>query len=821
MKISYSWLKEYLDIDLDHIKVAEILTNIGLEVEGIEEFCPVKGGLEGCVIGKVISVEKHPNADKLTLTKVSLGGDDTLSIICGAPNVLADQNVVVATVGTTLYKGDENFKIKRTKIRGIESEGMICAEDEIGLGTSHEGIMVLKSEARIGTPAKEYFDIKTDHVFEIGLTPNRIDSASHFGVARDFAAYLSQQSDVQLRKPVVNDFSVDNHNMSIPVIVENSTACPRYSGVCIAGVEIKESPDWLKYRLESIGLKPINNVVDITNFVLHEFGQPLHAFDAAKITGDKVIVKTLPHGAMFTTLDEIKRELSDEDLMICNESDGMCIAGVFGGIESGVTEKTKNIFLESAYFNPVFIRRTSKRHQLFTDSSFRFERGTDPNNTVFALKRAAKLISELAGGSISSEIIDVYPEPVKDFRVSVRFDHVSRLIGKEIPRDKIREILKSLQINIIDETDELLILDVPTFKVDVTREADVIEEILRIYGYNNVEITNKVNSTLSYTPKPDQEKVINSISDYLSNNGFLEVMANSLTKDTYYEQLESYNKENLVSLHNPLSADLRVLRQTLLFGGLEAISYNSNRKNFDLKLFELGNCYYLKNKHKKSDDFTDRYGENQSFGLFITGKKNQKSWNLNEASVDFYHLKAFVSNILKKSGFPADTLSINEISNDIFQYGLEYIFHLNNMPVNLVKLGKIQNSISGIFDLENEIFYAEINWNKVTELIKSFSITFRQIPKFQEVKRDLALLLDKNIKFEDIRKVAIQTDKKILKNISLFDVFESEKIGKNKKSYAVSLTLQDEEKTLNDKQIDKIMKRFIMAFENKLGAQIR
>ncbi|MCK5028759.1 MAG: phenylalanine--tRNA ligase subunit beta, partial [Bacteroidales bacterium] len=609
MKISYNWVKNYINTDLSVQEVSKILTDTGLEVEGIENFESVKGGLEGLVIGKVVTCAKHPNADKLTVTTVDVGTGEELPIVCGAPNVAEGQKVVVATVGTTLYSGDEEFKIKKAKMRGEPSEGMICAEDEIGLGTSHDGIMVLDESAKIGMPAKEYFNIETDTVFEIGLTPNRIDGASHFGTARDLAAFLSQTQKTELIKPSVDEFKVDNNNLPIEIIVENNEACPRYTGITITNVKVGTSPEWLQNRLKAIGLNPINNLVDISNFVLHETGQPLHFFDADKIEGNKVIIKTLPRGTLFTTFDEEKRELSADDLMICNENNGMCIAGVFGGISSGVSENTKNIFIESAHFNSVFVRKTAKRHDLHTDASFRFERGSDPNITVYALKRAALLIKEIADGKISSEIVDVYPEPVADYKVDLTFHNLKRLIGKEIEKDKVKNILTSLDIKIVSEDDEKLSLEVPTYRVDVLREADVIEEVLRIYGYNNIEISEHVNSSLSYSQKPDKEKVQNTVSDILTANGFNEIMCNSLTKADYYKKLESYKPENLVNIVNPLSNDLNVMRQTLLFGGLESVAYNRNRRNQDLKLYEFGNCYNLKNS--ESENLLKKYNEEQ------------------------------------------------------------------------------------------------------------------------------------------------------------------------------------------------------------------
>lgn len=815
MKISYNWLKNYIDTDLSVEKVSKILTDTGLEVEGIEHFESVKGGLEGLVIGQVTSCEKHPNADKLTVTTVNVGNGTKLPIVCGAPNVAEGQKVVVATEGTTLYFGDEKIKIKKTKMRGEASEGMICAEDEIGLGTSHDGIMVLDDSAKIGIPAKEYFNIETDTVFEIGLTPNRIDGASHIGTARDLAAYLSQTKKTELIKPSVDDFKVDNNNLPIEIIVEDKKACPRYTGVTVSNVKVKTSPEWLQNRLKAIGLKPINNLVDISNFVLHETGQPLHFFDADIIEGNKVIIKTLSRGTLFTTLDEEKRELSADDLMICNEKNGMCIAGVFGGIKSGVTENTKNVFIESAHFNSVYVRKTAKRHDLHTDASFRFERGSDPNITVYALKRAALLMKEIAGGEISSEIVDIYPDPVANYKVDLTFKNLKRLIGKEIEKEKVKNILKSLDIKIVKEDDEKLSLEVPTYRVDVLREADVIEEVLRIYGYNNVEISDHVNSSLSYSPKPDKEKIQNTISDILSAKGFNEIMCNSLTKADYYNNLESYKPANLVKIFNPLSIDLNVMRQTLLFGGLESIMYNQNRRNPDLKLYEFGNCYYLKNS--ESENLLKKYNEEQHLAIFITGHKTEENWITKVEPTSFFLLKTYVENILEKLGFDLNQVKSEEVSSDLFVEGLSYQYNKNQ----LVNFGILNKKLTKAFDIDTKVYFAEFSWDTVLKLSAKNSIRYTEIPKYPEVRRDLALLLNKEVKFADIKELAYKSERKFLKKVSLFDVFEGEKLGVNKKSYAVSFILQDENKTLTDKQIDKIMNSFIRVFEKELGAQIR
>ena len=815
MKISYNWLKEYIKTDLDYNQLSEILTNIGLEVEGIEHFESVKGGLEGLVIGEVKEKTKHPDADKLSLTKVDLGTGELLPIVCGASNVEAGQKVVVATVGTTLYDGDEPFKIKKGKIRGEVSLGMICAEDEIGLGNSHDGIMVLDKNASIGIKAKDYFNIENDIIFEIGLTPNRIDGASHIGVARDLSAYLTQQERTPYVKPSVDNFKTDNTNNTISVKIENNDACYRYAGVTVSNIEVKESPEWLQNRLKAIGQKPINNVVDITNFVLHETGQPLHAFDADIISGNEIIVKTLDKGSKFITLDEQERELSDNDLMICNEKEGMCIAGVFGGAKSGVTKKSKNIFIESAYFDSVFVRKTSKRHALQTDSSFRFERGTDPNNVIYALKRAALLVKELAGGKISSKIVDVYPNPVKDFEIELSYANIDRLIGKKIEHQQIKSILTALEIKIIAENGDKLNITVPPYRVDVTREADVIEEILRIYGYNNIEITTDVKSTISYAPQPDKNKWKNIIADLLSNKSFNEAMSNSLTKGEYYENLESYKAYNSVKILNPLSSDLNVLRQSLIFGGLEAISFNEKRKHSNIKLYEFGNCYFYKSDADVSNPL-NRYSEEEHLNLFITGNKNTANWNEKLVNSDFYEIKAYTDVVLKRLGYKLEAFKQEEISNDIFEFGLEYSSN-NNV---FAKFGLINTKLQKKFDISNEVYYADINWKILFTKLPERE-QFKAISKFPKVSRDLALLVNKSVKFSKIKELAFKNEKKLLKQVTIFDIYEGEKLGEDKKSYAINYILQDEHKTLKDKQIDKVMNKLIKVYEKEIGAELR
>ncbi len=822
MKISYNWLKQYLEFDLSPEELSELLTDCGLEVEGLEKWQSVKGGLEGVVIGEVKTCEKHPNADKLSVTTIDVGGEYFLPIVCGAPNVATGQKVVVATVGTKLYNEDEVFEIKKAKLRGEPSEGMICAEDELGLGTSHDGIMVLDPNVKTGTPAKEFFKIEEDYVFEIGLTPNRTDAMSHIGVARDIKAVLDNQdfinnkkSNRKLNLPETNKFKTENTNLNIDVIVEDIVACPRYTGVTIQGIEVKESPEWLKNRLNAIGLRPINNIVDITNYVLHETGQPLHAFDAEEIKGDKVVVKKMPKGSKFVTLDEIERELTGDDLMICNTEKGMCIGGVFGGIKSGVTEKTKNIFLESAYFDPVHIRKTSKHHDLQTDASFRFERGVDPEVTVFALKRAAQLIKEITGGTISSEVKDVYPRPIQKVEVPVLWKNIDRLIGKTIGQDVIKNILNSLEFDILSEEKNGLKLKVPFYRADVTREADVIEEILRVYGYNNIEIPSKQNSSISHSIKPDREKLLEIAMNYLSNNGFSEIMVNSLTKSDYYENNQGFDKDKSVNILNPLSRDLSVMRQTLLFGGLETIVYNINRKNYNLKLFEYGNTYSITDK--TSDDVTKKFNEVNKLSMFVTGRKEKESWYTGDKEVDFNFLKALSYNLLQRLGIGIHKLEAVKSNESYISEGF-LLLHNNK---KLVEIGEISKQLLIDFDIDQKVFFTEINWDAIVALTRSENIRYKAIPKFPEVRRDLALLIDRSVTFLEIEKLAYQTERKLLKEVNLFDVYEGKNIEAGKKSYAVSFILQDEEKTLNDKVIDKIMNKLMDVYKKELNAVIR
>lgn len=815
MKISYNWLKQYIDIDIPAEDLARILTDTGLEVEGIETIESVKGSLEGVVIGKVLTCEKHPNADKLSITRVDIGTGDPLPIVCGAPNVAAGQKVAVATVGTTLYPAgnEKGFTIKKAKIRGEVSEGMICAEDELGLGNDHSGIVVLDEDARIGDHAIDYFHVDTDTVFEIGLTPNRIDGASHLGVARDISAYLKQNGKpVPLCIPSTDEFRQDDNALHIPVEVRNPKACTRYSGVTLTNLEVKESPGWLKKRLQAIGQEPINNIVDITNYVLHETGQPLHAFDADKIKGGKVIVSTLPEGTPFTTLDEKERKLTANDLMICDEAGGMCIGGVFGGIDSGVTGSTKAIFLESATFNPVFIRRTSKHHLLNTDASFRFERGTDPNGTLRALKRAAIMMKELAGAKISSEIIDVYPDPVKDFTVKISFRRIARLIGKTIPPDTIAGILESLDIRVDERDDNGMTLKVPPYRVDVQREADIVEEILRIYGYNNVEFGEKVNSTLAYVEKPDREKAVNVISDMLSGLGFLEIKSNSLTREAYFDDEDA----SVVRIHNPLSQDLSRMRKDLLTGGLEAIIYNINRKNPDLRLYEFGNCYFA-DPGKKTDHPQKKYSEEEHLGIFITGNFTSANWITGRDEASYYHIRRIADLVLEKLNIQRNAITFKDSGNRRFSEALDVFSGKTLMGT----FGKVGPAALKQLDIKQDVYAAEFNWNELMQLLAASNIIYEELSRYPEVKRDLSLMLDRNISFEQIEEVSFNAEKRILRELDLFDVYEGEKIEKGKKSYALTYTLLDREKTLTDKQIERTMNAIASALEKQLGAVIR
>ena len=820
MNISYNWLKEYVNFDLTPDEVAAALTSIGLETGDVEEVQSIKGGLEGLVIGEVLTCEPHPNSDHMHITTVNLGQGDPVQIVCGAANVAAGQKVVVATLGTKLYDGDECFTIKKSKLRGVESNGMICAEDEIGIGTSHEGIIVLPEDVVPGTLAKDYYNIKSDYVLEVDITPNRSDACSHYGVARDLYAWLIQNGrQATLKRPSVDAFKVDNHDMNIDIVVENTEACPRYAGVAIKNVTVKESPEWLQNKLRLIGVRPINNIVDITNYILHAYGQPMHCFDADKIKGGKIVVKTCPEGTKFVTLDEVERKLSDRDLMICNAEEPMCIAGVFGGLDSGTTETTKDVFLESAYFHPTWVRKTARRHGLSTDSSFRFERGIDPNGTIYALKEAALLVKELAGGEIASEIKDNYPAPIADFPVELSYEYTNALIGKVIPAETIKSIVTSLEMKITGETPEGLSLLVPAYRVDVQRPCDVVEDILRIYGYNNVEIPTSVKSSLSVKGDVDKSvKLQNLVSEQLVGCGVNEIMNNSLTAATYYEGLETYKPENLVQLMNPLSNDLNVMRATLLFGGLESIQHNANRKNADLKFFEFGNCYHFNAEKKNPEKVLAAYSEELHLGLWITGKRVSNSWAHPDENTSVYELKAYVLNIFRRLGVNFGGLVFGNLTDDIYSVAISV--HTRGGKL-LATFGVLHKKIQKAFDIDNEVYYADLNWKELMKAIKNNTVAYKEISKFPAVKRDLALLIDKKVQFAEIEKIAYETDKKLLKSVELFDVYEGKNLEAGKKSYAVSFMLQDENATLNDKQIDKVMQKLIANLQNKLDAKLR
>lgn len=820
MNISYNWLKEYVDFSLTPDEVAAALTSIGLETGGVEEVQTVKGGLEGLVIGEVLTCEDHPNSDHLHITTVNLGKGEPVQIVCGAANVAAGQKVVVATVGTILYNGEESFTIKKSKIRGAESFGMICAEDEIGIGNSHEGIIVLPADAVPGTLAKDYYNIKSDYILEVDITPNRADGSSHYGVARDLYAYLVQNGyKTTLSKPSTDGFAIDNHELDIDVIVENKEACPRYAGVSVKGVTVKESPEWLQDKLRLIGLRPINNVVDITNYILHAFGQPLHCFDADKIAGKVVIVETLPEGTPFVTLDGIERKLSDRDLMICSKEAPMCIAGVFGGLDSGASEETKNVFIESAYFHPTWVRKTARRHGLNTDASFRFERGVDPNATIYCLKLAAIMIKEIAGGTISSEIKDVCDNPIPDFVVNLLYNKVDTLIGKHIPVETIKSIVTSLEMKIMEESAEGITLSIPPYRVDVQRDVDVIEDILRIYGYNNVEIPTTLNSSLTTKGEEDKSyKLQHLISEQLVGCGFNEIMNNSLTKAAYYEDLESFPARHAVMLLNPLSTDLNAMRQTLLFGGLESITRNANRRNADLKFFEFGNCYHFDKDKKNPEKSLAAYSEEYHLGLWVTGKRVSNSWAHPDENSTVYELKAYVENIFIRLGLGMSNLVVGNLTDDLFATALSVNTRGGK---RLAVFGVVADKIRKSFDIDHEVYFADLNWKELMKAIRSVKISYKELSKFPAVKRDLALLLDKNIPFAEIEKIAYDTEKKLLREVSLFDVYEGKNLEAGKKSYAVSFMLQDESQTLTDKVIDKIMSKMVKNLEEKLGAKLR
>ncbi len=835
MNISYNWLKEYVDFDLSAQEVADALTSEGLEVGSVEEVQTIKGGLQGLVVAEVLTCEAHPNSDHMHITTVNIGEAEPVQIVCGAANVAAGQKVIVATLGTKLYDGDECFTIKKSKLRGVESNGMICAEDEIGIGNDHSGIIVLPNDAVVGTPAAEYYNIKSDYVIEVDITPNRADACSHYGVARDLYAWLVQNGyKTSIHRPSDEAFAVDNNDLEIDVDVQNTEACPRYAAVTVTGCEVKESPDWLKDKLRTIGLRPINNIVDITNYIMMAYGQPLHCFDADMIDGKKVVVKTMPDGTPFVTLDGEEHKLSDRDLAICNANAPMCIAGVFGGKGSGTYETTKNVLFESAYFNPTWIRKSARRHGLSTDASFRFERGIDPNGQIYALKQAAILAKELAGGKVSMQIKDVYPNPISDFKVSVEYKYINDLIGKEIPAETVKSIVKSLEMLILSENAEGLELQVPAYRVDVQRPCDVVEDILRIYGYNNVEIPTSVNSCLAIKGDIDKSnKLQNLVAEQLVGCGFNEILNNSLTKAAYYDNLASFKSENLVRVINPLSTDLNVMRQTLLFGGLESIAHNVNRKSSNLKFFEFGNCYYFHAENKCADiipgvskstepevikHVLDAYSEDYHMALWLTGKKVSGSWAHADEASSIYELKAYVLNIFARLGVNMASLVVVDGKSDIFSKSVEI---QNRGGKVLAVFGIVSKKLQKAFDIANEVYYADINWKLAMKAIKNNKVSYKEISKFPAVSRDLALLVDKNVEFAAIEEIAYKCEKKLLKDVKLFDVYEGKNLEAGKKSYAVNFTLQDEQKTLNDKQIDAIMNKIIDALTKQLDAKLR
>ena len=820
MNISYNWLKRYLATDLSPEKIAEVLTDIGLEVEGFEKIETVKGGLAGVVVGEVLTCEDHPDSDHLHVTTVDVGTGEPLGIVCGAANCRAGLKVLCATVGAVLYPngGDEEFKIKRSKIRGVESLGMLCAEDELGIGTSHEGIMELPADAPVGMSAKEYLHIEDDYLIEIGLTPNRVDAASHIGVARDLAAWLRSRGEaVEVQWPDVSAFAVDNHDLEVKIRVENAEACPRYTGVTVTGCKIGPSPEWMQNCLRAAGINPKNNLVDITNFVLFELGQPLHAFDADKIEGHEVVVRTCAEGTPFVTLDGVERKLTDRDLMICSAERPMCIAGVFGGLDSGISDTTTNVFIESACFNPVWVRKTAKRFGLNTDSSFRFERGVDPNLQVYAAKRAALLMKELAGGTISSDITDICPQPAADFVFDFSVSRARMLIGKEIPEETIRTILAALDVKVLSEQGDVLTVAVPPYRVDVQREADLVEEILRIYGYNNVEIPARVRSTLSYAPKPDRPKLMNLAADFLTANGFTEIMSNSLTKGSYYDGLTSYPADRCVRILNPLSADLNVMRQTLLFNMMEAVALNINHKNGDLMLYEFGNCYFYDAAKRSEENHLAAYSEEYRLAMAVTGTTELQSWNTKPEKASFFTLRAMAEKLLRRFGLDIYALKTEPLQSDLFGEGLSV--ELNGK--SLLQIGTVSPKIRRRTDVKQEVYYLEMNFEALCKSTKKLKITAEELSKYPEVKRDLALLVDRQTTFAQLREVAFSTERKLLKRVSLFDVYEGDKLPEGKKSYALSFVLEDKSRTLDDKTIERVMANLTRQFEQRCGATVR
>ena len=822
MKISYNWLKQYVQCDLPAEELGKTLTGTGLEVEDMTRYESVKGGLKGVVVGKVLTCIDHPNSDHLHITTVDVGEAEPLHIVCGAPNVAAGQKVLVATIGCELWSGDESFTIKKGKIRGEVSEGMICAEDELQLGTSHEGIMVLPDNYEVGKPASFYFPVEEDFTYEIGLTANRSDATSHIGCDRDLVAALNHKNNTRqykIERPSVDAFKVENTNNNIEVIVEDTKNCPRYSGVTVSGVKVGPSPAWLKNHLEAVGIRSINNIVDISNYVLMEVGQPMHIFDADKIKGKKVIVKCLAKNTPFTTLDGIERKLSDTNLMICNAEEPMCIAGVFGGLDSGVTEETKNVFIESAYFNPTSIRKTARFHGLQTDASFRYERGCDPNITLYALKRAALLVKELAGGTVSSEVKDVVNGDFTPVRVQLKFNYLNKIAGQNIEKDTAVNILKDLDCQVVELTDAYVTVDVPTCKVDVYRPADLVEEILRIYGYDNIAIPTKINASINVNNKPDKEKIQKEISLMLASNGFYEIMNNSLTKSAYTRELDSFDEAHNLKIMNPLSSDLDVMRQSLLFGGLESIARNQSFKSFDMKFFEFGNVYFYNGDNKQTEEKPlNPYSENFRLDMLITGNDKEESWNNKPMSLTFYDLKKYVLGIIHKLGINADELEMTEGNESHYEYSI--VYSLNNNK--LVTLGKINAKTLKMFDVKKEVFHATFDWDMVLKVVKGLkTISFNALPKFPSVRRDLALVMDKNVTFEQIKKLAFATERNILKSVNLFDIYEGDKIPAGKKQYAVSFIIQDKQKTLTDKVIEKTMARIQQAIEQQLNATLR
>jgi len=820
MNISYKWLKEYVDFDLTPQEVCDALTSEGLEVGALEEVQSIKGGLKGLYIGKVLTCEMHPNSDHLHVTTVDLGRETPSQIVCGAPNVAAGQKVVVADLGCVLYDGDKEFVIKKSKLRGVDSFGMICAEDEIGVGTSHDGIIVLSDDACVGMPAAEYYNLESDWLIEVDITANRADALSHWGVARDLYAWLVQNGyKTSLHRPGCEAFTVDNNDLPIDVTIENTEACKRYACVSVSGCDVKESPEWLQNKLRTVGLRPINNIVDITNYIMMAYGQPLHCFDADMVKGRHIVVKTMPEGTPFVTLDGVEHKLSGRDLAICNAEEPMCIAGVFGGKGSGTYDTTKNVVLESAYFHPTWIRKSARRHGLSTDASFRFERGIDPNGVIYALEQAAILCKELAGGKVSMKVKDVYPEPMPDFKVSLKYDYVNGLIGKDIPAETVKSIVTSLEMKIDSETADGLELSVPPYRVDVQRPCDVVEDILRVYGYNNVEIPTQLKSSLVIKGEEDNKhKLENLVGEQLVGEGFNEILNNSLTKAAYYSELNGYHQENLVRIMNPLSSDLNVLRESLLFGGLESIAYNANRKNADLRFFEFGNVYHFSPDKKNSDNPMLAYKEEKHLGLWVTGKRVSGSWAHADEDSTFFELKAYVLNIFRRIGLQLGSVVIKNGDNDIYSKSLSVA---NRGGKVLAELGIICKKLQKAAGIENPVYYADINWTSVMKAVRKNTVGFREISKYPAVSRDLALLLDNSVEFATIERVAYQTEKKYLKSVELFDVYEGKNLPAGKKSYAVNFILQDEGKTLNDKQIDAIMTKLIANLKKELKAELR